>query len=236
MKLVCSVLRSVIFWFYKFSWTLVSSSSSSNLYILNFLIVIESFILATFMNFYTQFSFNQVFIPKTQCDWVYLGDFSQFSLWQQRGPTSFGFFTSFLALLTSQNSVRWDNISQQGILGTSHSPMLTLSLIKNPDFVEYAIIIFRRLNFRRLNFTGMHHIYTILWRPCNFTPTHSLTGPVSQPFASRLGGQRFAYLGCTHSHTGTRFLLLVLSRYHSWASLNQNLRPLNVNREQLFKT
>ncbi len=25
-----------------------------------------------------------------------------------------------------------------------------------------------------------------LWRPCNFTPTHSLTGPVGQPFASRL--------------------------------------------------
>jgi hypothetical protein len=28
-------------------------------------------------------------------------------------------------------------------------------------------------------------------RPCIFTPIHSLTGPKGQPFASRLGGQRF---------------------------------------------
>jgi hypothetical protein len=27
-----------------------------------------------------------------------------------------------------------------------------------------------------------------LWMPCFFTPTHSLTGPVGQPFASSLGG------------------------------------------------
>jgi hypothetical protein len=27
-----------------------------------------------------------------------------------------------------------------------------------------------------------------LWRPCNFPPIHSLTGPVGQPFASCLGG------------------------------------------------
>ncbi len=27
-----------------------------------------------------------------------------------------------------------------------------------------------------------------LWRPCNFIPIHSLTGPMGQPFASRLGG------------------------------------------------
>ncbi len=39
-----------------------------------------------------------------------------------------------------------------------------------------------------------------LWRPCIFTQIHSLTGPVGQPFASRLGGQRFASRGCTHSH------------------------------------
>jgi hypothetical protein len=38
-----------------------------------------------------------------------------------------------------------------------------------------------------------------LWRPCNFTPTHSLTGPVGQLFASRLGGQRFAPRRCTTS-------------------------------------
>jgi hypothetical protein len=33
---------------------------------------------------------------------------------------------------------------------------------------------------------------TELWRPCNFTTIHSLTGPVGQPFASCLRGQRFA--------------------------------------------
>ncbi len=38
-----------------------------------------------------------------------------------------------------------------------------------------------------------------MWRPCNFTPIHSLTGPVGQPFASCLGGQRFASPGCTNS-------------------------------------
>ncbi len=38
-----------------------------------------------------------------------------------------------------------------------------------------------------------------LWRPCNFTPIHSLTGPVGQPFASCLGGQRFLSHGCTNS-------------------------------------
>jgi hypothetical protein len=31
-----------------------------------------------------------------------------------------------------------------------------------------------------------------VWRPYKFTPTHSLTGPVGQLLASRLGGQRFA--------------------------------------------
>jgi hypothetical protein len=28
----------------------------------------------------------------------------------------------------------------------------------------------------------------VLWRPCSFTPIHSLTGPVGQPFASPLWG------------------------------------------------
>jgi hypothetical protein len=31
-------------------------------------------------------------------------------------------------------------------------------------------------------------ILLMLWRPSNFTPLHSLTGPVRQLFASRLGG------------------------------------------------
>jgi hypothetical protein len=39
----------------------------------------------------------------------------------------------------------------------------------------------------------------VLWRPCNFTLLYSLTGPVGQPFASCLGGQRFASWGCTNS-------------------------------------
>jgi hypothetical protein len=46
-----------------------------------------------------------------------------------------------------------------------------------------------------------------LWRPCNFTPIHSLTGLVGQPFASCLGDQRFSSWGCIHTHNGTLFLL-----------------------------
>ncbi len=53
-----------------------------------------------------------------------------------------------------------------------------------------------------------------MWTPCNSTPTHSLTGPVGQPFASCLGGQRFAFWGCTHSHNGTGFLPLALVSLH----------------------
>jgi hypothetical protein len=51
-----------------------------------------------------------------------------------------------------------------------------------------------------------------LWRPCNFTPIHSLTGPVGQPFAPCLGvsGPR---PGDAQTHNGTGFLLLALSRY-----------------------
>ncbi len=44
-----------------------------------------------------------------------------------------------------------------------------------------------------------------VWRPCSFTLIHCLTGPVGQLFASRLGGQRFASQGCTHTHNWTRF-------------------------------
>jgi hypothetical protein len=51
-----------------------------------------------------------------------------------------------------------------------------------------------------------------LWRSCNFTPIHSLTGPVGQPYASRLGGQRLASREA-QTHIGTKFLLLSLSRY-----------------------
>ncbi len=34
--------------------------------------------------------------------------------------------------------------------------------------------------------------------PCSFTPKHSLTGPVGQPFASHLGRQRCMFWGCTY--------------------------------------
>jgi hypothetical protein len=55
----------------------------------------------------------------------------------------------------------------------------------------------------------------VLWRPCSFTPIHSLTGPVGQPFASCLGGQRFASMGCTHTIQWNGVLLLANSRYSS---------------------
>jgi hypothetical protein len=35
--------------------------------------------------------------------------------------------------------------------------------------------------------------------PAFLTPLHSLNGPVGQPFASRLGAQRFTLWGCTHT-------------------------------------
>ncbi len=42
--------------------------------------------------------------------------------------------------------------------------------------------------------------FILFWRPCNFTPLHSLTGPVGQPLASsRLGSQWFTSRGCTNS-------------------------------------
>jgi hypothetical protein len=47
--------------------------------------------------------------------------------------------------------------------------------------------------------------------PAFLTPLHSLTGPVGQPFVSRLGGHRFAPPGCTHP-SGTD-LLLAMSHY-----------------------
>ncbi len=38
-----------------------------------------------------------------------------------------------------------------------------------------------------------------MWRPCNVTPTQSLTGPVGQPFTSRLWIQQYVSPGCTNS-------------------------------------
>ncbi len=45
---------------------------------------------------------------------------------------------------------------------------------------------------------------------------------MGQPFDSRLRGQRFASRGCTHSHNGNRFFLLVLSRYSSLLMILQS--------------
>ncbi len=50
-----------------------------------------------------------------------------------------------------------------------------------------------------------------MWRSRNLTPIHSLIGPVGQPFASGLEGQRFRSRGRTHYHKGTGFLMLALS-------------------------
>ncbi len=46
---------------------------------------------------------------------------------------------------------------------------------------------------------GSVNLMVCLWRPWNFTPIHSLIGPVGQPFASRPGGQRFASQACLNS-------------------------------------
>jgi hypothetical protein len=55
-------------------------------------------------------------------------------------------------------------------------------------------------------------IIYILWRACNLTAfTHSLTGPVGQPFASHHEGPGFNPRGGCLCETG--ILLLVLSRY-----------------------
>ncbi len=51
-----------------------------------------------------------------------------------------------------------------------------------------------------------------MWRACNFTPTHSFTGPVSESFASCLGVNG-SLSGDAQIHNGTGFLLLAMSRY-----------------------
>jgi hypothetical protein len=51
-----------------------------------------------------------------------------------------------------------------------------------------------------------------MWRACNLTSfTHSLTGPVGQPFASRYEGPGFNLQGGCLCETGIR--LLALSHY-----------------------
>jgi hypothetical protein len=51
-----------------------------------------------------------------------------------------------------------------------------------------------------------------LWSSCSLTPLYSLTGPVGQLFASRLGGPSVRVLGM-HPHFWNWDLLLMLSRY-----------------------
>jgi hypothetical protein len=53
----------------------------------------------------------------------------------------------------------------------------------------------------------------MLWRPCNFAPIHSLTGPVGQPFASCQGGSAVHLLRMHKLTNGTGFLVLALSCY-----------------------
>jgi hypothetical protein len=52
----------------------------------------------------------------------------------------------------------------------------------------------------------------VMWRPCSFTPIYSLTGPVGQLFASRLGGQR-PRIGDAPTLTMELGSLLAMTRY-----------------------
>jgi hypothetical protein len=56
---------------------------------------------------------------------------------------------------------------------------------------------------------------TAQWRPCSFTPIHSLTGPVSQSFASHVGGggAKVPVLGMHPGLQWNRVLLLAMPRY-----------------------
>ncbi len=60
---------------------------------------------------------------------------------------------------------------------------------------KFAVSILCQFCFPCLYILKRRHIYWYWY----FIPTHSLTGPVGQPFASRLGGQRFMSQGCTNS-------------------------------------
>jgi hypothetical protein len=56
------------------------------------------------------------------------------------------------------------------------------------------------------------YVCFVSWRPCSFTPIHSLNGPVGQLFASHLGGQRFMSQACPHLQWNW-VLLLAMSGY-----------------------
>jgi hypothetical protein len=51
-----------------------------------------------------------------------------------------------------------------------------------------------------------------MWRSCNLTPIHSLTGPVDQPLHP-VQQVSASHPGDEQTHNGTGFLLLALSRY-----------------------
>ncbi len=89
-------------------------------------------------------------------------------------------------------------------------PVFTASCIHNRPPLQYVSIFHVLLYWYPL---VASYFYKVVWRPCNFTPIHGLTRPVGQLFATRLGGQQFMSRGCTHSHNGTGFLLLAMSRY-----------------------
>ncbi len=56
-------------------------------------------------------------------------------------------------------------------------------------------------------------LYSVLWRPCNFTLIHSLTGPVGQLFASRLGGSVVRVPGM-HPHSQWNWVLLLAQSHY----------------------
>jgi hypothetical protein len=63
------------------------------------------------------------------------------------------------------------------------------------------------------------------WSSCILTPQHSLTGPVGQPFASRLGGVVIHDIG-VHPLFWNWDLLLAMSCYISDPDMVPDHRPL----------
>ncbi len=67
------------------------------------------------------------------------------------------------------------------------SPACALELFHSPWISGFCLrlpLFFSQV----LYFRARASIYTDMCGPCSFTPIHSLTGPVGQPFASRLEG------------------------------------------------
>jgi hypothetical protein len=71
----------------------------------------------------------------------------------------------------------------------SHPEVCTLSLFLYimPISVSCPYFCILSLALYLITMYISNHL-SVLWRTCSFTPIHSLTGPVGQPFASCLGG------------------------------------------------